>query len=768
MQSEQTERIKELAPAMQRLDRLIERALHQLQETYAEPGQADPYRGLYISRAEVDRILGNQAFSQAPSIKANPIKEPETTGRVVPFWSRWFLRRSQPLAPEQDLLAEDIPIGDLARPVLPAQAGPSSIPELDLEGTRLGWLGDTYGLSAFDLDVLLVALAPELDLHYERLYAYLQDDVTRKRPTVDLALNLLCTSPEERLVRRSHFEPDAPLIQHGMLHLFSDSAVAHPPLLAHTIQLDPQFVDILLGQNGLDRRLASFCDLIEPAYTLADLLLDEETRQALPALVAESKEAQRPLTVYFEGPPGEEQRRTAEALASESEVNLLWVHLSMMPASDLGFQPALDLLLREARFQGALLYLDGLDSLQGPEGGLFYQQLMEALAEYRGVTILSGAHPWAPAPRGPLGVIVIPFAIPSFEQRRAIWEYQLASVDISLSPGELDSLAGRFRLTPAQIANAVASAVNLNLWRAATNPPDGEQQIRLPELFAAARQQSGYELAALTHKVKAVYTWRDIVLPEDALAQLHEICQQVAYREVVLEAWGFERKLSQGKGVSALFSGPPGTGKTMAAEVIANELGLDLYKIDLSSVVSKYIGETEQNLERIFKTAENANAILFFDEADVLFSKRSEVRDAHDRYANIEVAYLLQRMEQYEGLAILATNLLQNIDDAFTRRLQFIVTFPFPDEAYRLRIWQVQMPPEAPLAADVDYPRLARQFRIAGGNIKNIALAAAYLAAAEQSAIGMQHLLQATRRELQKIGKIAPESEFSTAVEKSV
>jgi SpoVK/Ycf46/Vps4 family AAA+-type ATPase len=224
-------------------------------------------------------------------------------------------------------------------------------------------------------------------------------------------------------------------------------------------------------------------------------------------------------------------------------------------------------------------------------------------------------------------------------------------------------------------------------------------------------------------------------------------------RHLVYGAWGFDRKLSAGKGLNVLFAGPPGTGKTMAAEVMAGALALDLYKIDLALVVSKYIGETEKNLDRIFAAAETANAILFFDEADALFGKRSEVKDSHDRYANIEIGYLLQKMEEYEGIAILATNLRQNIDEAFLRRLQSIVDFPFPDENHRRRIWGAVFPPAAPLGSDVDFAALARDVRLAGGSIKNIAVSAAFHAAAEERAIEMKHFIRAARREHQKLGR---------------
>jgi SpoVK/Ycf46/Vps4 family AAA+-type ATPase len=228
----------------------------------------------------------------------------------------------------------------------------------------------------------------------------------------------------------------------------------------------------------------------------------------------------------------------------------------------------------------------------------------------------------------------------------------------------------------------------------------------------------------------------------------------------VYDRWGFGKKLSLGKGLIALFSGPSGTGKTLSAEILARELGLDLYRIDLSCVVSKYIGETEKNLSRMFAEAQESNAILFFDEADALFGKRSEVKDAHDRYANIEINYLLQRVEEFEGVIILASNLSKNIDAAFVRRLSFMVEFPFPDEGHRLRIWRGIFPRQAPVAEDLDFAFLACKFRIAGGNIKNVALAAAFQAAEAGQAISMVHLVAALKREYQKLGKVCEKADF--------
>jgi SpoVK/Ycf46/Vps4 family AAA+-type ATPase len=355
----------------------------------------------------------------------------------------------------------------------------------------------------------------------------------------------------------------------------------------------------------------------------------------------------------------------------------------------------------------------------------------------------------------------VEFPLPDFEHRLALWNFFARRrlglpAEAELPAGlhaSLPDLAGQFTLSAAQIGEAVAAAADRAAQRA--TPLDRQ------DLFQTARAYSNPSLATLAHKIETRYTWDDIVLPADQVSLLREIIATVRGRPLVLEAWGVGRKLASSAGVTVLFAGPPGTGKTMAAEVIAGELGLELYKIDLSTVVNKYIGETEKNLSRIFDEAATSNAILFFDEADAIFGKRSEVKDAHDRYANIEVSYLLQRMETYDGVTILATNLRANLDEAFTRRLQFAVDFPFPDEAYRLRIWQTLFPPEVPRAADLDFGLLARRFKLAGGSIRNIIISAAYLAAADGGQVSMGHLLHGARRELQKMGRLVKEKELA-------
>lgn len=630
------------------------------------------------------------------------------------------------------------------------------------------WLAETFGLAGFDLDVILLALAPELDLRYERLYAYLQDDITRKRPTVDLALNLFSNGAEEKLALRSRFASVAPLQRHALVRVFPDPGAIQPPLLAHYLKLDEQIVRLLLGHRQLDSRLADFARLSIPAVGEAEPAtgLEESIAQRLAELAARSQQERRPLRLYFEGPDADSKQRAADAIARALRVGTLTVNLRSAAEAARDLNALLRLIFREAWLESAVLFLDGVDALRRDEWSAGYQTLLELLAVQPGVAILSGAQPWLPG-RYATGILTLHFGAPGHVAAARLWEEQLTVTSIKAEPGAAELLAGRYRLTSNQITDAVASAVSFARWRSAAHPdaatPENESvPVTLDDLCAAARSETGHELSRLARKVRPRHTWTDIVLPANQIELLHDVCDHAKHWHTVFGAWGFDRKLSLGKGLNVLFSGPPGTGKTMAAEVLASDLQLDLYKIDLSQVVSKYIGETERNLDRVFTAAENSNAILFFDEADALFGKRSEVKDSHDRYANIEIGYLLQKMEEYEGIAILATNVKQHIDEAFVRRMQAIVEFPFPEEAERRRVWEAAFPEEAPVGEDVDFGALARAVRLSGGNIKNIARSAAFLAAADGGVISMPHLVKASHREYQKLGRTWSENEWSS------
>lgn len=413
------------------------------------------------------------------------------------------------------------------------------------------------------------------------------------------------------------------------------------------------------------------------------------------------------------------------------------------------------MLTRQASRDNAVLHIEGFDA-SGEPGPV--RPFLDAIFDYPGIVTVAAATAATAAAAGSQRFLSIEFALPSFETRRSLWSSAIDDAGMAVDAATIASLANQFELSAEQIATAAAGARQRLEWNATSTEHNGSLDTAA-ELTSAARAQNGVKLASLTTLVRPVYRWADIVLPDDSIAQLKEICQRVAYRHEVLDTGGFGGKLSAGKGVAVLFAGPSGTGKSMAAEVIANELGLNLYRIDLSTVVSKYIGETEKHLEQIFAAAEHSNNVLLFEEADALFGKRSEIHDAHDRYANIETSYLLQKMEQYEGVAILTTNLRGNLDEAFLRRLAVTVHFPFPDEAYRLRIWKNIWPIQARLDPALDFEALAR-LKLSGGNIKNIALATAFLAAAESSPLCMSHLLHAVRREYEKAGKLLSTAEL--------
>jgi len=447
------------------------------------------------------------------------------------------------------------------------------------------------------------------------------------------------------------------------------------------------------------------------------------------------------------------QLMAARQLAGAGGRALLTLDLAAAERSGLPAEAGLQLFLRDALLTGALPHIVNWDIClldNRPPAALLNQ-----LAAHPGAVIIAGKATWrtrTTTPRRHLRRLAFP--LPAYEQRQALLRHFLRLIlseeEIPSSKAlRLPALAGQFELSSEQIQDLVTTA--------ADSARQEGTALSSQHLFAAARLHSNPRLATMASKLIPRYDWDDLVLPEEQLEMLRELVNTVTHRTQVLEGWRVGDKLASSAGVTVLFVGPPGTGKTMAAEVIAGELELDLYRIDLSGVVSKYIGETEKNLEKIFSEAESSNAILFFDEADAIFGKRSEVKDAHDRYANIEISYLLQRMETYNGVTILASNLGSNLDDAFMRRLQYGITFPFPEQGQRLQIWQSLFPPTLPRQADLDLERLARRFNLAGGNIRNIIVNAAYLAAGDGQIVTMQHLLHATKREMQKMGRMIRE-----------
>ncbi|MEK7216236.1 MAG: ATP-binding protein [Chloroflexota bacterium] len=684
-----------LRRALLRLDLRLRIAVEGMRDEIAARA-ADPLRGLYISDSEIDALL---AETPQP----------------------WEARKLLELAP-------------------------AVIPE------RLQHLAVRWGLDAFEQEAVLMILAPELDGRYERLYVYLQDDVSRRRPTVNLVLQLLTPELDDRVQARVRLGLQGALLASGIVTLAEESA-ERLPFLSRPLKLDDRVSEFLLGSDRMDGRLTGFASLYRTESFPPAPGLNRALIEGLVRLVGAAETGPGSPVVYLHGQTGPARLAAARDACLQAGVSLLVVRVSDLLAAG-NLTRHVQLLLREAALQDAVLAFDEFDVVFTP-GEAGHAQLMSQL--HRDLlfrtrpTLLLGEVRWEPgAWISSVPSIRLELAALALEQRLGMWQSVLSG---PIGAAGAVELANRYNLDRDSI-ESVAAAGGLRAQFT------GEDQAGLSDLLAAARAISAPPMSGLARRVEPGHAWEDIVLPGDTLAQLREIAGRARHQMKVLDIWGFGRSVAGRTGLTALFVGQPGTGKTMAAEIIAGVLGLELFRIDLAAIVSKYIGETEKNLDAIFGAAEKGDAVLLFDEADALFGKRSEVRDAHDRYANVETAYLLQRLEGYNGVAVLTTNLRGNLDDAFLRRLDFVIEFPMPEEEERLSIWRRSLPLEAPLDGDVDLPFLARKFRLAGGHIRNICLAGAFLAAEEGDRIAMRHLIRGTRREYQKLGKLVAQNDF--------
>ncbi len=708
-----------LREEMARLDLLLKRAL--LVARRSDPAQtADEFRGLVISEPEID------ALAQAPDF----------------FGERW--RRHEAVQDELTVLDQKL---EKLRQDIDARR------KLSEEARRwlaLPALARRFNLSPAEVDVLLLTIAVELEPHYETLYAYLQNDVTRKHPSINLALNIICRSEREKLDGRILFAPSSTLFANRLLEMAAEPHDRDAPLLRKFLKIDEAIIAFLLDQAPITEGAAR---LVEPRFSSHESETDPNTQEQLRNLAAYLRGAdRRGIALRLIGESETALTSAAEALAQGLGRRLLLVDLLQLGAEE----SAVAKLLRNAVLWGAIVAIrDREPAANGSESQLASQALTllwNTLAVFDEPILLLGSE--SAFARIPANIRVwrLDIQTPGFNLRRQTWKAALSDAQTTADPSRL---ADTFRFGGQRIRQTIDMARSL----AAVRDPN-QSQPGIQDLLDAGRALTSPQVGRFAIRIEPRYTWSDMVLPPEKAQQLHNIAAWMKHRRLVHRDWGFGEKLSRGKGLNVLFTGPSGTGKTMAAEVLAGELSLDLYQIDLSSVVSKYIGETEKNLSAIFREAEQSQALLFFDEADALFGKRTEVKDAHDRYANIEVNYLLQRVEQYEGVVILATNLQQNLDDAFLRRMQEVLEFPFPDDLLRERIWRGHFPKDAPCHKDIDFPFLAQKFKMTGGNIKNIVLGAAFMAAQESQPISMSHLILATKSEYQKEGKLAVKTDF--------
>jgi AAA+ superfamily predicted ATPase len=710
--------IEHLRHELGRLDLLLQRALLVARKT--DPTQvADDFRGLVISEPEIEALVQAKDF----------------------FGERW--RRQE--ASHEELSRIDQQLDTMRQEIderrkLTAEAG---------TWLSLPHLAGRFNLSPAEVDVLLLAVAAELEPNYETLYAYLQNDVTRKHPSVNLALNLICRSEREKLDGRALFSPSSSLFISSLLELAEEPYDRQPPLLRRFIRMDEAVVAFLLNHMPSSAGVGT---LVQPRSAERASELDPQTSKRLRNLATHlSRADSHGLGIRLIGQSDNALCGAAEILAATLGRRLLTVELSQVGSDEMAVRK----LFRNAALWGAIVGIRDREPVAGSSEEKTVQSqvyLWDTLRNFREPILLLG--PDTAFSRTPTDVRIwrLEVEMPGYQMRRQTWETALRA---TASRADASRLADTFRFGGERINQTIETARGLVAVR---NP--SQSHLETQDLLDAGRVLTSPQVGRFAIRIEPRYTWTDIVLPQEKANQLRKIAAWMKYRRQVHRDWGFGEKLSRGKGLNVLFTGPSGTGKTMAAEVLAAELQLDLYQIDLSSVVSKYIGETEKNLSAIFREAEQSQALLFFDEADALFGKRTEVKDAHDRYANIEVNYLLQRVEQYEGVVILATNLQQNLDDAFLRRMQEVLEFPFPDDVLRERIWRGHLPTNAPRETDIDFSFLAQKFKMTGGNIKNIVLGAAFLAAQDSKPISMSHLILSTKAEYQKEGKLAIKTDF--------
>lgn len=604
---------------------------------------------------------------------------------------------------------------------------------------RLRALAKSFALDPVSTDVFLVALAPQVDRRFEGVYGFLNDDITRRWATVSLALEL-ARVPLASLEARRVIGPASPLVRAGLTVLDGGDH----PWPGREVRVPDRVAAWCLGSDDPDPDVAAVAQRWPDAIgDKPDAMGDNGVASDLPASLGRWLSTHHGVVYLREG-PGRSGRWTGAASWWAAGCPALVCDLDRMSRGE-DPQCLAASIAREAMLQDAGI-------VAGPIDAVLHQAhtVVDALCKGRGGVVLYGRAPWDPAwsSSSPL-VVQAPRA--SAGDLAVQWARSLEGAP--MAPG-VDPVAAtsQFRLTPEQARRAGAVARS---WAELHGSVIDAGAVRL-----GAREHNNPALERLAQRVEPQVGWDDLVVPDGVASQLREIAARAALRETVLGQWKMRPGGRRGQGVVALFCGESGTGKTMSAEVLAGELGIDLYVVELASLVDKYVGETEKNLEHVFTEADGVGGVLLFDEADALFAKRSEVHGANDRYANVEVAYLLQRMERFDGLALLSTNLRANIDEAFVRRLDAVVEFPMPDVALRRALWDRSLTPGVPRRPDLDLDFLAASFPLSGGNIHSVCLGAAYAAANASAPVSMHDLVRSVAREYRKLGRLCTESEF--------
>ena len=709
------------------LDLLLEAEMNTMQyKAEHQTAQRNPFKGMYLTEAEAKQLLTTE--STYISLDAEQLQLIFRLEQMIAA----RLQRNRELS--------------------------ISIPIMDLQ--------QQLTLDELDIRLLIVSLAPHMNRKYLKLYGYVQDDLTCQYVTLDLLLRLCCRSDEDQVqVYRRMTDTSSNLRR--LFTTLSTQAITNKDssILVEPLVLESRMIHYILQLNWRYNGLLSSVRYTEQQQyeSLLPIEIHKHLQQQIVKYVNDYRD--QPLMILMIGTTGCGKTIHSKHLAQKMARPTLELDMTSLSNDIHLLGQTIELFLHEAKIMNAIPIFEHTEQLipknEEMERDFRLQKLQEQLQSWNDTVILhSNHHLPLHSTYDQIDRVIITFPLPTLEEGSELWKAYTVS-KLTVHSTITLQLATKFQFTVGQIAATVQQAIALKRWSMLDTNGLQQETDDSYWLHQAANGLIHHGLQQKSVQMKSQWDWQDLILPQETLQLLQQACHRVANRHIVMQEWGFERILPYGRGVSMLFTGPPGTGKTMAALVMAKAMQAELYRVDLTRIVSKYIGETEKNLAEIFDRAKLSGAILFFDEADAVFGKRSEVKDAHDKYANMETSYLLQKMEEYDGLTILATNFSQNLDDAFMRRIQYIIKFPFPDAVQREQLWRSIIPSHMPMEP-LDVPFLAKTFELSGGPIKNIVLTAAYLVAQDGKKLSMQHFIEAAIQEYKKTGKLLMKDRLGT------
>jgi ATP-dependent 26S proteasome regulatory subunit len=623
--------------------------------------------------------------------------------------------------------------------------------DVDLRVIRLA---KTFQLNNdVERDILLLCLLPELDVRYRRIYGYLQDDASRAHPSVEIISQIVLRKAGSLEAVHELLLHSQPLLRNRLLVPGGQEGRS-----SRFLGVDDRIVSFLLGSDEPDERLKGIVSVL-PLESWDAVLASSELLDQLRQFAEATRG--RAAQAVLHGPYGSGKQKAARAIATQQRRPLISFEVEAAIRRS-QWEETVDLGFREARLLNAAIYVHRVERLfEEDQPPHLWEYLLEAAQHFDGLTFFAATAMADSSGRSRDAQLQrFDFPVPNFDLRRQIWSSALERERLAVNPDAIvPTLAAAFQITEGQVADAVAAALAAARLRSFSDP-----RISSDDLYAACRKQAGRRLIGFARRIEPTrqLTLDDVILSKANKAQVRELLNRIRLRSRVEKEMNFERKMALGQGLVALLAGAPGTGKTLTAELIANQQGIDLYKVDVSAIVSKWVGQTEKNLSRIFAEAEDSDALLFFDECDSLFGQRGDTAsEASGRWANLQVNYLLSRIEEYAGVVVLATNLRKNIDEAFIRRIQVIIDFTTPDAALRLQIWKRTLPGAANGLSDADLEAVAARFALTGGNVRNACIDAAFRAlAAGRDQIVLRDLVDSIAREYQKVGKPITQGEF--------